>query len=636
MNSFLLSISFDFDFLPLFIVASVAWLVPMLLNLFKLKKIPAVIVEIILGYFVGVYFLGSPDQESYHILEFLALSGFIFLMFLSGLEIDVDQIIASFPRKKLTVARFLKNPLLVGLSSFLITLILSYLGALSLSSFTTINSHWYFALIMVTTSVGIILPILKNRGEISSRFGQMMIIAAAIADILSIILFTFTAFILKHGFKWRILLIVALFFAFFIFYEIGKHLFKYPVFKKLSFQLSHAASQISVRGTMLLILIFVVLSHYIGEEVILLGAFLSGLLLSNFLHKERSLLMVKLDGMGFGFFIPIFFIMVGAKFEPEAFKEFDQSLILFLILLLITLFAVKVIPSVLWARLFGFRKAISGGFLMSSRLSLIIAAAAIGQDLGVISAGLNASFVLMAVLTCFLSPLIFNQLNPPDILEGEKTVIIGGSSTGVLLARRLHIHGKAAIIVEMNETRCKEIKSKGLNVIRGDGLNTEIYEKIKLKPENYVVVDTASDERNLKICEMLRKDMGHEHIISRAGHLSLERAMKKIEVETVDAVKVIATTIENLIIRPTTYHTLVESFENFSVEEIQIRNKEVDGLQVKEVPFHQNAILMMVKRGNTSYIPHGETYFRLGDIVHIFGTDSALENAREVLRGKHS
>jgi Trk K+ transport system NAD-binding subunit len=271
---------------------------------------------------------------------------------------------------------------------------------------------------------------------------------------------------------------------------------------------------------------------------------------------------------------------------------------------------------------------------MSSRLSLIIAAAAIGQDLGVISAGLNASFVLMAVLTCFLSPLIFNQLNPPDILEGEKTIIIGGSSTGVLLARRLHIHGKAAIIVEMNEARCKEIKSKGLNVIRGDGLNPGIYDKVKLKPENYVVVDTASDERNLKICEMLRKDMGHEHIISRAGHLSLDRAMKKIEVETVDAVKVIATTIENLIIRPTTYHTLVESFENFSVEEIQIRNKEVDGLQVKEIPFHKDAILMMVKRGNISYIPHGETYFRLGDIVHIFGTDSALENAREVLRGK--
>ncbi len=633
MNKLLLSISFDFDFLPLFIVATVAWLVPMLLNLFKLKKVPAVIVEIILGYFVGVYFLGSPDQESYHILEFLALSGFIFLMFLSGLEIDVDQIIASFPRKRITVARFLKNPLLVGLSSFIITLILSYLGALSLSSFASINSRWYFALIMVTTSVGIILPILKNRGEVNSRFGQMLIIAAAIADIISIILFTFTAFILKHGFKWKILLIIALFAAFFIFYEIGKRLHKFPLYKRVSFQLSHAASQISVRGTMLLILIFVVLSHYIGEEVILLGAFLSGLLLSNFLHKERSLLMVKLDGMGFGFFIPIFFIMVGAKFEPEAFHEFDSSLIYFLIFLLITLFAVKVIPSLLWARLFGVRKAISGGFLMSSRLSLIIAAAAIGQDLGVITAGQNASFVLMAVLTCFLSPIIFNQLNPPDILEGDKTIIVGGSSTGVLLARRLHIHGKTSIIVEMNEARCKEIKANGLNSIRGDGLNPDIYQKIKLKPENYVVVDTASDERNYKICELLRKDIGHERIISRAAHLSLDRAMKRLEVETVDAVKVIATTIENLIIRPTTYHTLVETFENFSVEEIQIRNKDVDGLQVKEVPFQNNAILMMVKRGNESYIPHGETFFRVGDIVHIFGTDSALEDARRKLLG---
>ena len=111
----LINISFHFDYFPLLVVASIAWGTPVLLSLFKLKKIPSVIVEIILGYFIGKYLLGSIDHESFRILEFFALTGFIFLMFLGGLEIDVDQIMASLPRKRLTYVRFIKNPLLVGI-----------------------------------------------------------------------------------------------------------------------------------------------------------------------------------------------------------------------------------------------------------------------------------------------------------------------------------------------------------------------------------------------------------------------------------------------------------------------------------------------------------------------------------------
>lgn len=92
-----------------------------------------------------------------------------------------------------------------------------------------------------------------------------------------------------------------------------------------------------------------------------------------------------------------------------------------------------------------------------------------------------------------------------------------------------------------------------------------------------------------------------------------------------------ATTIENLILRPTTYHALVETFENFSVEEIPVINPELDGHQIREIAFHKDAILIMVKRGTTLFIPHGETFLKTGDILNILGTDSALENTREKL-----
>jgi Kef-type K+ transport system membrane component KefB len=500
---------------------------------------------------------------------------------------------------------------------------------LLLTTFIEIKSAWYFSLIMVTTSVGIILPVLKNRGELHSRFGQMLITAAAVADIISILLFTFTASILKNGFHFDLLLILALFFVFYLFYIIGLRLKNIPVLKKISYQLSHAASQINVRSIILLILIFVVISQYIGEEVILLGAFLSGLLLSSFLHKERSIVLIKLDGMGYGFFIPIFFVMVGYEFDPAAFKEFESSLGYFLVALFIVLFLIKLIPSFLWIRLFGFRRAIAGGFLMSSRLSLIIAASAIGLQLGVITPGINASFVMMAVATCLISPTLFNVIFPEKKLEGSKTIVIGGSSTAVLLARRMHLNAKQVLIVEKDPERYKAIKEKGLWVMQGDGLNRSLYEKILLKPENYVVVECGSDEMNFAVSKLLRNEFRHERIITRSGSLDIEHKLKGYGVMAVDVRRVMATTIENLIIRPTTYRDLVESFENFSLDEITVTNKEIDGRQVKTIPFHKDAILMIIKRGNASYIPHGDTYIRKGDVLHVFGTATALEDTRK-------
>jgi Kef-type K+ transport system membrane component KefB/Trk K+ transport system NAD-binding subunit len=622
----LLTISFHFDFIPLLIVVAAAWLAPILLTLLKVKQVPSVILEIILGYIIGVFFFGSHGTTSFHILEFLALTGFIFLMFLSGLEIDVDQILSSFPRRKSLFTEILKNPLLAGIGHFLIAILISFALTLLLAKFVFIPHRWYFSLIMVTTSVGIVLPVLKSRGELSSPYGQMIIIAAAIADIFSIILFTFTAFIVKKGFRFDLLYILILFFIFYLLYRLSKPLKQIVFLKRLVYQLSHAASQIQVRSTLLIILIFVVLSQYIGEEVVLLGAFLSGLLMSTLLHRERSVLMIKLDGMGYGFFIPIFFIMVGIQFDPTTLGGLGHELVLFFILLVVSLFLIKLIPSLFWSGLFGLKKTIAGGFLMSSRLSLIIAASAIGLQLKVITPGINAGFILMAVITCLFSPVIFNTIFPAEVTEGDKTIIIGGSSTAVLLARRMNIHGKKAIIIEKDKERYREIKDKGLVVFEGDGTDEAVYRKINLLKDNYVVVETGFDEQNLKIVEFLKNNLSHDKIITRSGRMSFAEKFMQMGVKSIDHHRIFATAIENMILRPTTYNDLVETFENYTVEEISITNNRIDGMLVKNVHFPDDALLILIKRDKSIFIPHGETYFKRGDILHVLGTPTALEN----------
>ena len=627
-----LSISLEFDYLPLLIVIGLAWLIPMTLTLLRIRRLPSVIVEIFVGYFAGKYLLVNATPGSMNILEFLGLTGFIFLMFLGGLEIDMDQVIYSLPKRKKRKSNISGNPVIIAAIVFVLTLILAYSSTLLLSGIVNISNNWYFSLIMVTTSVSIVFPVLKNRGESLTSYGQTIIITAAVADILSIILFTFTAFIIRNGFQIEITYILFLFLLFYFLYRVGKRFRNWPPLRKISFQLSHAVSQLSIRGTLFLLLLFVVLSHYIGSEVILLGAFLCGMLLSLFMHKGRSLLVLKLDGLGYGFFIPIFFIMVGVKFDLASLKEFELTLLPFLAVLFIVIFAIKVIPSMVLARQFGFRMALSGGFLLSSRLSLIIAGSAIGLNLGIISPGINASFVLMAIVTCFLGPLLYNFIKPHEKYPFGTTIIVGGSSKGVLLARRLNMHGKTSVIIESNEDRYKAISSKGLQVIFSDGLNPETYARVHMTNANHVVVDTGSTEMNIRICELLRKDLNHDRIISLARKSPIEQQLRKLDVETVDATRVMASTIESLILRPATYHALIESFENFTLEEITITNPALDGRKVKDIAFHRDVILVMARSDENVFIPHGETYLRTGNVLYIMGTETALTVTREYLR----
>lgn len=625
------SISFDIDFIPLLVVISIAWTIPMLMNLLGLKKIPTVIVEILAGYFIGRFFLPFMGSEGIKELEFLALSGFLFLMFESGLEININKILFSLPKKKTKKPNLIANPLIAGIIIFLGTLLLSFISAELLNLLIPIKNVWYFSLILVTTSVGIILPVLKNRGETETKFGQMLITGAAVADILSIILFTFTAFILRNGFQVEIFLILVLFLAFYAFYYVGVRIHKKTFIRKIIYELSHAASQIQVRGTILLILIFIVMAQYLGEEVLLLGAFLSGILLSAFVSKERNLLIQKLHGIGYGFFIPIFFIMVGAQFDTSALSHMDSSLTLYLILLLVILYAVKIIPNLLLTKIFGLRKSLAAGFLMASRLSLIIAASQIGLDLNIITPGTNAVFIIMAVVTCLISPVIYNSIFPVEPHRTGSIIIVGGSSTAVLLARRLKMHDKFYTIIERSPERFREIQSKGLNVVLADGLVKSTYEKVKLLHDNYVVVLTGDNELNYRISKFLKEEFNHKLILTKAYSLAMEEHYDALEVKFMDVTRVLATTIENYILRPTTYSAIVESFEDFSIEEMQVTGNKYDGSQLKDIPFHQNASLILYKRGDLMELPHGDTPLMKGDTVFVFGTNTALEDTREKL-----
>jgi len=134
--------------------------------------------------------------------------------------------------------------------------------------------------------------------------------------------------------------------------------------------------------------------------------------------------------------------MVGARFNLAEAAASSNFLVM-LPLLITALYLVKLVPSLLFRLSFSWRETFSAGFLLSSRLSLIIAAAAVGLKLGEISGNTNGAIIISAVVTCLVSPLIFEKLAPPGKEKDKGVVIIGATDTAILLGERLSKSGES-------------------------------------------------------------------------------------------------------------------------------------------------------------------------------------------------
>lgn len=617
------------NYLPLFIIFVVAWLVPMTLSWLEITKVPSVIVEIVMGIVIGPFVLSlvSGQEES---LDFLSYMGFLFLIFLSGLALDIQKIISSFPRGRLHRVDIISNTFLVSMLIYLGSLALSALVVFTLPLFPDVDKI-FLVILLPSVALSIIVPIIKNDGEIGRKFGQIILLEGAIATIMTILLIAIYSGVHRNnGFEFELLLFLVIFAVFFIAYKIGTLLIKVSLFQKLLYKLEHAASQIRVRGSIAVLLLFVVIAVAINTEPVL-GAFFAGTLLSLFLAKERSALLFKLDGMSYGFFIPIFFIMVGVNLDMNSLKDFATSLN-FIISLTIAFYFIQVIPSFIMVKLFGWKRSASSGILLTSRLGLTIATSQIGLSLSIISPATNAGIVIASILSCILSPMLYKFMSTEEDRQYYSIYIIGGGKAGLELANRLRLHGIPYLVIESQNEQWQVLQSMGIESIKANDLDPAVYRSLKIRPVDTVVVITHSDKKNISISEIIHKQLGHSKLITVTTKPELFRANKALDdIQIVNAYEIIAASIENEIMRPATTQALTDSFGVYSVEEIPIHNNTIDRKYVKDIPFPRSGSLVVVRRENEIFIPHGDTHLLLGDLVTVIGNASALEEFRRLL-----
>ena len=393
------------NLLPLLIITALAFVIPLLTSHIRWLVVPSIVGEIIGGIIIGKS--GFDLIQSSPWLDFLYLFGFALLMFMMGLEIDLTQLLTTKWHQQ-TKEHFLFSPMAMAIIISLLTFAMSVAAAYGLSWLGFSENIFLLSLILCTAAVATVVPVIKQHMPEDTPLKQVILLTAIISDVAVAILVTLVIAIHTGGLLVQsIASIFALFAAFFFVVRFGVKLISHGRVQTIMSKFAYATWHPQVRGAIVLMMLFVVLAQWLGIEFIL-GALLAGIAVS---PEGASSLEGKLDALGYGFFIPIFFIMIGVRFDLLALVTSTPTII-FSLLLIIAAFLVKVLPSLVLCVRYSLRHSLSAGILLSSRLGFTITVAAIALEFGAINTAANSAIILLAIISSTVAPILFARLLP--------------------------------------------------------------------------------------------------------------------------------------------------------------------------------------------------------------------------------
>ncbi|HCY9953612.1 TPA: monovalent cation:proton antiporter family protein [Staphylococcus aureus] len=609
------------EFLSLVIVVLAAFLTPIIVNRLNINFLPVVVAEILMGIVIGNSFLNIVERDS--ILNILSTLGFIFLMFLSGLEIDFKAF------KKDKRARQGQNDdessipghLNLALTVFAFIMIISILLAYVFKWLGLVDDVLLMVIIISTISLGVVVPTLKEMNIMRTTIGQFILLVAVLADLVTMILLTVYGAINGQGGStiWLIGILVV-FTA--ISYILGVQ------FKRMSFlqKLMDGTTQIGIRAVFALIILLVALAEGVGAENIL-GAFLAGVVVA-LLNPDEEM-VEKLDSFGYGFFIPIFFIMVGVDLNiPSLIKE--PKLLIIIPILIVAFIISKLIPVMFIRRWFDMKTTIASAFLLTSTLSLVIAAAKISERLNAISAETSGILILSAVITCVFVPIIFKKLFPvPDEFNRKIEVsLIGKNQLTIPIAQNLTSQLYDVTLYYRKDLSDRRQLSDDITMIEIADYEQDVLERLGLFDRDIVVCATNDDDINRKVAK-LAKAHQVERVICRLESTTDDTELVDSGIEIFSSYLSNKILLKGLIETPNMLNIL--SNVETSLYEIQMLNYKYENIQLRNFPFGGDIIFVRIIRNNESIVPHGDTQLRYGDRLIVTGAKEYVDELKQEL-----
>ncbi|MGO2108945.1 MAG: cation:proton antiporter domain-containing protein [Staphylococcus equorum] len=609
------------EFLSLVVVVLAAFLTPILVNRLRVSFLPVVVAEILMGIVIGHSFLNLVERDA--MLNILSTLGFIFLMFLSGLEIDFK----AFKKDKSSTTQEEKSKkqepghLQLAVIVFMAIMIISIVFAYMFKWLGLIDDVLLMVIIISTISLGVVVPTLKEMNIMRTTIGQFILLVAVLADLVTMILLTGYGAMHASG-STSLWLIGSLVVFTLIFYFLG------GIFKKAQFlqMLMDGTTQIGIRAVFALIILLVALAEGVGAENIL-GAFLAGVVVS-LLGPDEDM-VEKLDSFGYGFFIPIFFIMVGVDLNiPELIKE--PSLLLIIPFLILAFLISKLVPVFYIRRWFDMKTTISSAFLLTSTLSLVIASAKIAEQLGTISSEISGILILSAVITCVFVPIVFKKMFPmPDEATRQIEVsLIGKNQLTIPIAQNLTSQLYQVSLYYRNDLSDKRKLSDAISMIEIADYEEELLERLGLFERNIVVCSTNDDDINRKVA-LMAKAHGVKRVICRLESSSSDVELQKEGIEVFSSYLSNKILLKGLIETPNMLNLL--SNVETSLYEIAMLNHQYDQIQLRNFPFDGDIIFVRIIRNNESIVPHGDTQLRYRDRVIVTGSKEYVDELKREL-----
>jgi Kef-type K+ transport system membrane component KefB len=373
----------------LVIVAAVAFAAPFVLGLFPRVRLPSVVLEIVAGIVLGPSLLGVVEVDAS--VAVVATLGLAFVLFLAGLEIEFDA---------------LRGPLLrLASIGFVLSLAIALAVAFGLKAAGLVETPLLVTIILCATSLGVLIPVLKDAGEISTMFGQLIVAAGSIADFGAIILLSIF-FSGEGGTGSTLLLLGELFALSAAVFLLVRGAERSMRIRADLMRLQDTTAQIRVRAAFVLLIGFAAVAESLGLEAIL-GAFIAGAIVS-LVDRDQQMthpdFRHKLEAAGFGFFIPVFFVASGVRFDLDALTA-SASNVLMVPIFLAALLAARGLPALVYRRTIGPQRTLVAGLLQATSLPFIVAATGIGSELDLIGAAESAALVGAGLLSVLLFPL---------------------------------------------------------------------------------------------------------------------------------------------------------------------------------------------------------------------------------------
>jgi Kef-type K+ transport system membrane component KefB len=380
----------DVEFTNLLIVSAIALLAPLTLGFAPSIRIPAVVLEIIAGVVVGPSGLGWVDIDLP--IQIVSLIGLAFLLFLAGLEIDVHQL-----RGRL---------LQVAIVGFALTLALGLCVGLGLNAADWVRSPTLIAVTLSATSLGLIVPVLKDAGQIESSLGQATVAAASIADFGAIVLLSLFFSSSEASTGSRLVLLVAFAALVAVTALVVSLVARSKRLDTTLTRLQDTTAEIRVRAAVALLIAFVALAEKFGLESIL-GAFMAGAVVGILDRDTESHphFRLKLEAMGYGFLIPVFFVTSGLRLDLGGLFA-NPSAVARVPVFVAALLVVRGVPALLFARTFDSASVAAAGLLQATSLPFIVTATQIGVLTGLMSPVTAAGLICAGLVSVIAFPTL--------------------------------------------------------------------------------------------------------------------------------------------------------------------------------------------------------------------------------------